>query len=253
MSIVLFVIGQVLPYITVAVFVLGVGYRFLLWLKTPAPLKIPLTPGPKTPSGVIGRLAVEVATFRSLLYSGPWLWAGGWLTHFMLLLIIAGHLVGISTLGREFMPLGFTAEQSTRASALLGSVLGLAIIPPIIYLLGRRAWNERVRYASAFSDYFALALILLIVVTGDYMRLLSPIDLALVKSYVANLARLHPTPIPANGIFVAHFALVNVLLLYLPFSKLLHGVGMFFSPTLDQANDARERRHVNPWDRLEVS
>jgi nitrate reductase gamma subunit len=32
-----------------------------------------------------------------------------------------------------------------------------------------------------------------------------------------------------------------------PISKLLHAPGLFFSPTRNQADDARERRHLAPW------
>ena len=32
-----------------------------------------------------------------------------------------------------------------------------------------------------------------------------------------------------------------------PFSKLLHAPGLFFSPTRNQADDSRERRHIAPW------
>jgi hypothetical protein len=32
-----------------------------------------------------------------------------------------------------------------------------------------------------------------------------------------------------------------------PMSKLLHGVAIFFSPTRNQVDDPRERRHLAPW------
>jgi hypothetical protein len=32
-----------------------------------------------------------------------------------------------------------------------------------------------------------------------------------------------------------------------PFSKLLHAPGLFFSPTRNQVDNPRERRHVAPW------
>jgi nitrate reductase gamma subunit len=44
-----------------------------------------------------------------------------------------------------------------------------------------------------------------------------------------------------------HLALVSVLLVYFPFSKLMHMGGIFLSPTKTLANDNRRRRHVNPW------
>jgi hypothetical protein len=41
--------------------------------------------------------------------------------------------------------------------------------------------------------------------------------------------------------------LVSTLLAYFPFSKLMHAPGVLFSPTRNQVNDPRTRRHVNPW------
>ena len=44
-----------------------------------------------------------------------------------------------------------------------------------------------------------------------------------------------------------HLLLVCVLMIVFPFSKLLHAPGLFFSPTRNQADNPRERRHVAPW------
>ena len=38
-----------------------------------------------------------------------------------------------------------------------------------------------------------------------------------------------------------------LLMLIFPFSKLLHAPGVFFSPTRNQVDNARERRHLAPW------
>ena len=39
----------------------------------------------------------------------------------------------------------------------------------------------------------------------------------------------------------------TALMAVFPFSKLLHAPGLFFSPTRNQADDSRERRHIAPW------
>jgi hypothetical protein len=41
--------------------------------------------------------------------------------------------------------------------------------------------------------------------------------------------------------------LVFVLLAIFPISKLLHVPGVFFSPTRNQVDDARRKRHISPW------
>ena len=47
--------------------------------------------------------------------------------------------------------------------------------------------------------------------------------------------------------FYIHLALVCVLLIYFPLSKLMHAGGIFFSPTRNMANNNRMVRHINPW------
>ena len=44
-----------------------------------------------------------------------------------------------------------------------------------------------------------------------------------------------------------HVFLVSALLVYFPFSKLLHAPGVFLSPTRNLANNNRAKRHINPW------
>ena len=43
------------------------------------------------------------------------------------------------------------------------------------------------------------------------------------------------------------WALVAGLMIVFPISKLLHAPGLFFSPTRNQADNAREVRHVSAW------
>ena len=46
--------------------------------------------------------------------------------------------------------------------------------------------------------------------------------------------------------FLIHFSLVMLLLIYFPFSKLVHSVGIFFSPTRNQIDNSRKKRW-GPW------
>jgi hypothetical protein len=48
------------------------------------------------------------------------------------------------------------------------------------------------------------------------------------------------------GLFV-HLFLVAVLLIIFPISKLLHAPGLFFSPSRNQVDNPREKRHVSTW------
>ena len=59
-------------------------------------------------------------------------------------------------------------------------------------------------------------------------------------------------PLPADPALLVHLALVAALMIVFPFSKLLHAPGVFFSPSRNQADNAREQRHAPPA-RLEAA
>jgi hypothetical protein len=47
-------------------------------------------------------------------------------------------------------------------------------------------------------------------------------------------------------LFLLHFSLIMLLLIYFPFSKLMHAIGIFFSPTRNQIDNSRIKRW-GPW------
>ena len=62
------------------------------------------------------------------------------------------------------------------------------------------------------------------------------------------LVTFHPTiPDGVSSIFFVHLFFVSILLIYFPFSKLMHLGGIFLSPTRNMTTNTREVRHVNPW------
>ena len=52
---------------------------------------------------------------------------------------------------------------------------------------------------------------------------------------------------PEHPILISHLGSVALLMIIFPFSKLLHAPGLFFSPTRNQVDNPRERRHVADW------
>ncbi len=104
------------------------------------------------------------------------------------------------------------------------------------------------KFISLAADYFPLFLILSIAITGILMRYFYRIDIIKVKEFAVGLFSFHPV-VPENTgvLFFIHLFLVSSLLLYFPFSKLLHMPGIFLSPTRNLANNSRMKRHINPW------
>lgn len=227
----------VLLYAAAAVLVAGVGWHVWLYARTPAPLKIPTTPAPVTRGGVALRLLREVVLFESLFRSNLWTWAFGWLFHAGLALVLLRHLRYFV----EPVPAWLAFVQP------FGMWAGVAMAAGLAGLWARRFLVPRVRYISTPSDHLMLALLVVIAVSGLAMTFVSRTDIVQVKAFVLGLLWFDWQPLPAGALIALHLGLVAALMLVFPFSKLLHAPGVFFSPTRNQADDPRERRHLAPW------
>jgi len=231
------VLFAVLFYFATAVFAGMLAYRIYDYARTPAPLKIPTTPAPTTKGGVVLRMVREVVLFESLFKSNLWTWACGWLFHAGLALVLLRHL-------RYF------TEPVWSWVAFLqpfGVYAGFAMAAGLAGLWVRRLFVARVRYISTPSDHLMLAMLLLIALSGLAMKFVAHTDVVAVKAFFLGLMVFDWQPLPADALLYAHLALVALLLLIFPFSKLLHAPGLFFSPSRNQADDPREHRHLAPW------
>lgn len=226
-----------LAYLSALILVVGVAYRLLRYLKTPAPLKIVLTPGPKTGAGVIGRLAGDALIFPNLFKADKLLWAGAWLFHLTLLLVFVRH-------ARYFI---YPIPDWLIDLQPVGIALGFLLPLPALYLLWRRLALPRNLYISGVPDYIVLGLILAIAATGILISFYARVYLVDVKAFLLGLIVLKPVAPPQHPLFLAHFVLVCLLMIYFPFSKLMHAGGIFFSPTRNQRDNVLARRYVNPW------
>ena len=236
MSALTVIIGGLL-YASAAVFVVGLAWRVFDYARTPAPLKIPSTPAPLTSAGVAVRVAREVVFFESLYGSSKWTWLFGWMFHAALALVLVRHL-------RYFIePVwGWVAFAQP-----FGVYAGLAMLAGLAGLWARRFLVDRVRYISTLSDHLMLALLAAIAATGLAMKYVAHTDVVAAKAFVLGLILFDWQPLPADALLVAHLLLVAALMAVFPVSKLLHAPGVFFSPTRNQPDDARERRHLAPW------
>src|SRR5512144_2250655 len=224
-------------YAAFAILVFGLAYRIHSYARVPAPLKIPTTPAPTTRGGVALRLAREVALFESLFKANLWLWACAWLFHVGLAVVLARHL-------RYF------TEPVWAWVAFLqpfGVYAGFAMAAGLAGLWIRRIFVARVRFISTPSDHLMLALLLAIACSGLAMKYVAHTDIVGVKAFFLGLLYFDWQPLPADALLYVHLALVAVLMLIFPVSKLLHAPGVFFSPTRNQVDDPREHRHLAPW------
>ena len=228
----------VLFYIATSILLGGLAFKIYLYARIPAPLKIPTTPAPTTTAGVAVRMLKEVVVFESLFKSNKWIWLFGWLFHFGLFLVLLRHL-------RYFtQPIWFWVEwlQPYGKYSAFAMLIGLA------GLWARRFLVDRVRYISSPSDHLMLALLIAIGVTGVMMTFyVAKTDIVQLKAFFLGLMYFDLQPVPYDTVVLIHLALVAVLMLIFPFSKLLHAPGLFFSPTRYQVDNPREKRHVVQW------
>jgi nitrate reductase gamma subunit len=81
------------------------------------------------------------------------------------------------------------------------------------------------------------------------MKFVFHTDVVAIKTFFLGLYTFDVKPLPADPLLLLHLLLVSLLMIIFPYSKLLHAPGLFFSPTRNQADNPRERRHIAPWAR----
>lgn len=228
----------ILAYGAGAIFLFALLAKVLTYARTPSPLKIALVPAPTTALGAAFRVAGEVVLFKSLFKGNKWTWVGSYLFHGAFLLVILRHL-------RYFV---YPVPHWVLEIQTLGIYAGYLLPLSILYLWFRRTTVTRILFISSMADYFALLLLLAIAFTGFLLSYSAGPFLVDIKAFLLGLATFNPREMPIEPLFLLHFTLVLILLVYFPFSKLVHSCGLFFSPTLNQVDNGWKRRHINPWD-----
>ncbi|NDV25834.1 sulfate reduction electron transfer complex DsrMKJOP subunit DsrM [Desulfovibrio sp. JC010] len=269
--------GTLLPYVAVAVFLVGFARKVICWAKSPVPFRIPTTAGqqksldfiqhdrfdnPVTPGQTFIRMVLEVCCFRTLFRntkvelrdgrvtyaSSKFLWLFSLLFHYSFLLIVIRHM----RLFFEPVPECIAFVEMIDGIMQIGVprlyMSDLLILAGLGFLLGRRLQDPKLRYISLVTDYFPLLLIIGIALSGIYMRYFAHVDIMAIKKLTMGLVTFSPViPAGISVVFYIHLFLVCVLLVYFPFSKLMHAGGVFLSPTRNMPNDTRINHHENPW------
>ncbi|MDY7002051.1 MAG: sulfate reduction electron transfer complex DsrMKJOP subunit DsrM [Thermodesulfobacteriota bacterium] len=275
--------GVVIPYVALAVFFVGFVAKVLGWARTPVPFRIPTTAGqqksldwikynkidnPVTSGATFIRMVLEVLLFRSLFRnlaaekynpdagvdvkiryaSAKWLWLFAILFHYSFLVIVVRHL----RLFTEPVPIFLKPLEFFDGILQLGIptmyTSDIVILLALTLLLLRRIVIPNLRYISLPADYFPLFLIMGIGVSGVLMRYFIKTNIISIKELAMGLATFQPVvPEGIGTVFYVHVFLVSILLVYFPFSKLMHLGGVFLSPTRNLPNDSRRKRHINPW------
>lgn len=270
--------GVYIPYVAIATFIIGFVLKILGWAKVPVPFRIPTTAGqmksfpwikhdkydnPDTGGQVVVRMLLEILLFRSLfrntkaeLREGPklaygsdkWLWLAGMAFHWSFLTIVLRHLRFFFAEVPLFVQQIEGLDAFLQVGAPLLYITDVVLVAAATYLFIRRVVIPQIKYISLPADYFPLFLILGIAITGILMRYFTRIHVVGIKELMMSLVALKPEiPEGIGSLFYVHLFLVSTLLMYFPFSKLMHMGGVFMSPTRNLSNNNRRQHHENPW------
>lgn len=273
-----FVFAVIIPCLALAAFFSGFIYRIVRWAQSPVPFSIPTVAGqekslpwikydkiesPVSNLAVAWRMFLEIFFFRSLfrnsradmvagqrlVYGGSrWLWLGGLAFHWSLLIIIFRHLRFFTE--PIFLPVTWLMNLDSLFQFSLATLFltDFIILISLTYLFFRRVVSPQIKYISLASDYFALLLILGVVISGVLMRSIFKVDVDAVKRLATSMITFNPAVDSNIGLaFYIHLMLVSTLIAYFPFSKMMHAPGILFSPTRNMKNNSRAVRHINPW------
>ena len=227
----------VLFYFAAGLFAVGLTYRIYTYARTPAPLKIPTTPAPRTKFGVVLLMIREVFFFESLFKATIWTWIFSVMFHAGLALVLLRHI-------RYFIDPVWSWVIFIQP---FGIYAGFMMVIGLMGLWGRRIFVDRVRYISTPSDHLMLALLITIGGSGLIMKFVTHTDIVAIKNFFTGLMHLSITPLPNDWMIYLHLGLIALLMIIFPFSKLLHAPGIFFSPSRNQVENSRDVRHISSW------
>jgi nitrate reductase gamma subunit len=210
----------ILPYVTIIVFIAGLIWHIRTWWARPR-AKAVLFPAAKNNLVAAGKVVGDIILFGKTFSISKALWAMAIVFHVGLLLVVLGHIRTVTEIGFLWSWFNLDEEGIKSVANAMGLTAGGIMLAGTVLLLTRR-FTPNMRVISIFQDYFVLVMLLGIVLTGMSMRLWMPIHAEEVQHYARGVLTFAPAVEIHNNIFFWHFFLAQMLIMYLPFSKLVH-------------------------------
>lgn len=120
---------------------------------------------------------------------------------------------------------GMIVHYLTIFCGLLGLIL---VITGAAGLLVKRITRKELRLFSAPADYFNLVLFLFVMITGFISWLTGDRSFAVARSYVAGIFSFSAS-ISMNSVMTLHIFFAGILLIYLPFTHMIHFMAKYFA------------------------
>ena len=219
-----------LPYVTIAVFLAGTALRLSRWLSAPKDLG----ESRFDPLSALKYIVLDVVLFRKTFKTDKVTWLVVVFFHVGAGGILFGHMRGFHLWSAAmFEPLGhWVAEFLVHT---LPVYMGWMFIATQLMLLARRGVLERKQLLSLPNDYVALVLLLITSILGQGMRIFPPEAIPTETYSVVFIPRfivLHLEKVPSHHWFFLHVLFTQLLVMYIPFSKLVHIISGVISPAL---------------------
>lgn len=232
----LFLFG-VVPYISLAVFVVGVLYKFGRWVSAGGitglySVVIPAYKWSLASRG--GEVLKRIFLLYTLSTSDKMVLVGSFMFHWGIWIALLGHLSMIIPPENFGMP-----EAMHKAIALyVGGTAGVVAMLGLLILLIRRVVRQDVRRLSFLDDWFALVLLLALVALGNYQTLaLHPPYMETVSPWLQAVLTGRPLEgvaymAEADAATKLHAFLAMLFIAYVPLGKMMHPFSFLAMPTL---------------------
>ncbi len=204
MGLILFLVA----YIAYAAFWIRVFFHVVIWYRATKRYKAVPVLKPGQSARVCALSVIDVLFFRRLFESSKLLWLGSWTFHASFVLVILRHM-------RYFLePVPACISFLQPAGVAAGYTLPASLFYLIMLrLLGRKRYVSR--YVS-YYNFFLLGLLLSISSIGLVMHIFLVPDLMEVRGFTLGILSFRLQPLPESALFIFHFALVLILLPFLP-------------------------------------
>lgn len=215
-------IGFILPYVAVLLFLFGAVSRVTTWMRTPNKLNWRLYPFPHGMVEETKYIIEEWMSFQTLFRHNRRLWLGSYAFHVALVGLIVWFILFLFGI---YVP-------------WLVKICGYLLLGSCIYLLLVRIFIPQMRTLSTFVEYFNLVLFALISITG-----LSVTGEGLgeqARAYFLGIISLKKVSLPLDPMFLLNLFLLEFFLAYFPYSKMFHIASKYFT--------FHKLRWTNPYD-----
>lgn len=239
---------NVLIYIAVIIFAVVLGAKVIRYATMPVQLRWEIYPVPhekraehggsyyeeqewwkkpreKTILGEIKDTLKEMLFIVKVFKNKRTLWYLTYPFHLGIYLILIWFLLLFISAVLDLLML--KSEVLDYLTLLVGAIAMILMFIFGIALLIKRAADYDLRSLSAPVDYFNLIFILAVVFTGLLAWMNDP-NFSLAKDYMKSLITFKDPP-KVSDITAVHIVLLSLLLIYIPFSKMTHFVGKYFT------------------------